>query len=253
MNPFQLNNSRILITGASSGLGAAIASKTAEAGATLLLLARDEKRLKEVKASLTGQGHSVVMCDLAEDAQVANILPKAIKTFGGCTGLVHAAGLRIIEPLRFNQEKTLVDTLRVNLMSAFQLLKLCRSPGIRNKDQPFSAVFISSVAAHGRSGGLGAYAGSKGALEASIRSWAVELAGENMRVNAVAPGYVDGEMLAKHRETAPEDFFTELQRRHLLGLGQPEDVAYAVQYLLAPASRWMTGSIITIDGGYTLS
>jgi NAD(P)-dependent dehydrogenase (short-subunit alcohol dehydrogenase family) len=109
---------------------------------------------------------------------------------------------------------------------------------------------LSSVMAQVAQPALIGYCASKGAVESMVRAASLELAREGIRVNAVAPGVVRTEMAQKLEGLVGEDSMAAIERKHPLGLGEPLDVAYAVNYLLSPAARWVTGTSLVVDGGY---
>jgi NAD(P)-dependent dehydrogenase (short-subunit alcohol dehydrogenase family) len=113
-------------------------------------------------------------------------------------------------------------------------------------------VLISSIMGQVSRPALAAYSASKAALGGLARSLALEMARDRVRVNCIAPAFVETEMLAQLRERLPAASFEELEKAHPLGFGQPEDVAYAAAFLLSPASRWITGTVLVADGGYSI-
>lgn len=245
-----LTGKRFLITGASSGIGAAVARGLALRNASVVLMARDRERLEMKRQSLHNpEQHQCVCCDL-KDAHALQPVIEELSKDGLFHGLVHAAGIRLLEPLRASQEKTWLGTMQINLLAAMQLIKAFRKPGVRSPEM-VSAVFISSVAGQFGAPALSAYSASKGALDAAARAWAIELAPEKIRVNTVSPGYVCGNMLSQHMKLLTSDSAQRLEAAHPLGFGTPEDVADAVLFLLSDAARWITGTTLRVDGGYS--
>lgn len=243
MNPMDLAGRRVLVTGASSGIGRECAVLFSRLNARLILAARNRERLEETKSLLDGDGHQVEVFDVADlDA----ILPwvKGLASGGGpLHGIVHSAGVHEIAPLRMLNAARLDGVLRVNLNAAMLLgaafrQKGCHAPGA-------SLVFISSVAALRGHAGVGAYTAGKSALLGFTRSAAVELAREDIRVNCVAPGLVETAMGGRLQAQATET------GEYPLGAGTPRDVANGIAFLLSDAARWITGSTLVIDGGYT--
>ena len=214
-----------------------------------MLVARRADRLRETAAQLEGTGHSVEPFDLLAVADIPAWLQRLAIETGALNGLVHAAGTVTTKPLRFMEPEDWSQQLASNLGTAFALAK-----GFRHRSvcaPPAALVFLASVAASVGIPGKSAYSASKGGLISMTRSLAVELARDGIRVNAVAPGWVETEMTAADQQTMPPEQFAALQRRHLLGLGRPADVASAIAFLLADTGRWVTGTTLVVDGGFS--
>lgn len=238
-HPFRLTGKTILITGASSGIGRAAAIACAQAGASVILTGRDRERLDASLAMLdAGAAHRVVVADLTDPAQVAALAEQT----GMLDGVVHSAGITGFAPVRMLQQGLLDAVMGANFSAPVLLTqKLLYRKTLNNGA---SMVFLSSIAAHTGTVGVGAYSASKAALEGFIRNLALEIAPRAMRANAIAPAMVATPMVS----TDP-DFLAEKSRHYPLGLGQPDDVAHAVVYLLADASRKVTGISLDLDGG----
>lgn len=238
-HPFHLDGKTILITGASSGIGRAAALACAQAGASVILTGRDRERLHASLDLLApGAAHRVIVADLTDPAQLAALAEQA----GMLDGVVHSAGIAGFAPVRMLQPGLLDAVMGANFTAPVLLTqKLLYRKTLNNGA---SMVFLSSIAAHTGTVGVGAYSASKAALEGFIRNLALEIAPRAMRANAVAPAMVATPMVS----TDP-DFLAEKSRHYPLGLGRPDDVAHAVLYLLADASRKVTGISLDLDGG----
>lgn len=247
---FSLKGKKILITGASSGIGSSVAKLASEQGAICIINGRNEERLNQTLKCLTGIGHIAIVSDLKE-GNGTELVQKAVKQAGPLNGFVHCAGIEKTLPFRATQISDLREIMAVNLETFWEVTQeLIKSKN--HEKERFSVVGISSVAALYGAPGNTAYAASKGALISLIKSLSAEYANKQMRFNAVCPGYVETPMLdAVKRLYKNDDQFPEaIAKKHPLGLGNTEDVANAVIYLLSDASRWVTGSIMTVDGGY---
>ena len=249
LNPLDLTGRSYLVTGASSGIGRATCVLLSELGARVALLARDEARLAETLAAMLPGAHHREVCDLADTAALPARLADLAHRFGPLDGLVHCAGILATVPLRVREPEDIALTLRINLESALLLAKGFRQRGVRAPSA--SIVFLASVAGLTGVAGRADYSASKGGLIALTRSLAAEFARENIRVNCLAPAWVETEMTRRSLDALPPDAVAALRARHLLGFGQPRDVAHAAAFLLADTARWITGTTLVVDGGYT--
>lgn len=249
INPMDLSGRTILITGASSGLGKGIAELVARLGARVILVARDAARLESARDCLAGSGHVVEAFDLVQTDGIPGWMRDMGQRQGVVHGLVHCAGVLTTKPLRMQTAMDWEKSMGLNVTAAAALAKGFRQKGVCAESG--SIVFLSSVMALAGQPGQVLYSATKGALVAMTRSMALELAREGIRVNCVAPAVVmTGMSESLKKNTSPEQF-AEITAMHPLGLGRPEDVAHAVAFLLADTARWITGTTLTVDGGYT--
>lgn len=240
-NPFGLDGKAILVTGASSGIGRAVAIECARMGARLVITGRDQARLDETMAQLAAPGggaHLAMAADLTDPEQLAGVAAAA----GQLDGVVHAAGIHGVAPVRMFRQAFLEAVMATNFMAPAMLTqKLLYRKQLRDGA---SLVFLSSISVHTGTVGIGPYAASKAALEGFMRALALEIAPRGMRANALAPGLVDTPLV--NDDAA---WFAEQGKKYPLGLGRPEDVAYGAIYLLSDASRKVTGTRLHMDGG----
>jgi NAD(P)-dependent dehydrogenase (short-subunit alcohol dehydrogenase family) len=245
-NPFSLEGKTIMVTGASSGIGRAIAIECSKMGATVILNARNEERLQETLSQMEGNSHLVITTDLTKQSDLLSLIDKtpALNGLVNCTGQVKTL------PVQFITSESLDEIMTVN----FKAPVLLTIQLVKNKkmNKNGSIVFVSSI-----SGVVCAYAGnsmysaSKGAVNGIMKNMALDLANKDVRVNSVNPGMVETHILDTGVLTS-EQMEEDKKRYPLRRYGKPEEVAYAVIYLLSDASRWVTGSNLVIDGGYTL-
>lgn len=245
-NPFSLENKTILVTGASSGIGKAIAIECSKIGATLIITARSEERLNETLTLMEGETHRKIIADLnsAEDiSKLVNELPQL-------DGIVQCAGMTIPKPFNFYSKENIHSIMAVNFEAPALITQaLLKAKKIRNKS---SIVFISSISGVWVSYVAGSiYSASKGAINGLVKGLAIELGSKGIRVNSVNPGMVETNILSDG-VVSEEQLEEDRKKYPLKRYGKPEEVAYAVIYLLSDASSWTTGSNILIDGGYTL-
>ncbi len=244
-NPFSLEGKTILVTGASSGIGKTIAIESSRMGARVIITGRDEKRLQETFQFLDGIGHSLIIADLL----LKDDLERLYKEIPIINGLVNCAGLTITKPFKFITDVDLRSVMDLN----FEVpLKLTRSIIKAKKiTKTASIVFISSIDGVQVSHIANSiYSASKGAINGLCKALALELA-PYIRVNTVIPGMIKTNILSASAITE-EQLKTDMQLYPLGRYGKPEEVAYAVIYLLSDAATWITGSNLLIDGGYTL-
>jgi len=255
-NPFSLEGRNILITGASSGIGRSCAIECAKSGANLLLLGRDLTRLDEVltdiqKDTINYKGAvSVHSTDLSNGVDALNpVVDEFVSKYGKLDGLIHSAGIEKTMPLSGMKDSDYSSIFNINVIAGFQIARIISKR--KNSNDNSSFVFISSITALvGRKGIIG-YSASKGALNSGIKSMALELADRGIRANCISPGTILTPLLVKYLESlTPEEKAKRLDG-YPLGIGTPEDIAYAAIYLLSGASRWITGQSLIIDGGYT--
>jgi NAD(P)-dependent dehydrogenase (short-subunit alcohol dehydrogenase family) len=251
MTPFlNLDGRTFLVTGASSGIGRATAVLLSELGARVVLTARNCQKLQETANMMQPGEHRIKPADLGDVDAIPDWLAGVAEEVGPLDGFVHSAGVASLVPLRTLTAKHADEIMRVNYYSAVSLVNAFSRKRVRAASS--SIVLVASVAGLLGVAGRSAYSASKGALIAFARSAAIELARSKVRVNCVAPSYVQTEM---YDETLKE--LSEEQRDQLvaatqpLGLGTPYDVACAVAFLLGHTSRWITGSVLAVDGGYS--
>jgi NAD(P)-dependent dehydrogenase (short-subunit alcohol dehydrogenase family) len=244
-----LGGRTLLVTGASSGIGRATAVLLSQLGAKLIISGQDPERLQLTMRSLSGGGHIVAPFNLSEVESISGWIKDLANQHGALSGLAHCAGIHTIGPLQTLQVPKVETVLRVNVTSAIFLVKAFRQKGCAAAGA--SLVLVSSVAGLTGQPALTVYSTSKGALIAFARSAAVELAPAGIRVNCVAPGIVETEMTGRLREQLTDEQFQAIEHIHPLGLGSPADVASAIAFLIGPQSRWITGTTIVVDGGYS--
>ncbi len=250
-NPFSLEGKVIIITGASSGIGAQCAIDCSKMGAKVVLIARNQERLQEVFALLDNQDrHKIYSLDLCDYDLVGSIVKEIVATMGEISGVLSCAGISSVTPLKFISEEDLDTFFSTNVYTAINLTKEVCQVGNYDK-KGCSIVLFSSVMGSVGESGKTLYSLTKGALASAARSLACELAYKKIRVNTISPGLIITPINEKLPHITNPEKRKIFEDKHLLGLGNVEDVSMACIYLLSEASRWVTGINLHVDGGYT--
>lgn len=258
----RVSEGRVLVTGASRGIGRAVVELLLARGATVAVVGRDEDPLVRL-AREDPRRIMVMIGDVAESSQRDHMIDQASTALGGLDGLVCCAGFARHQPLGHIDEPSIMRQLTVNLVAPL-LLSQDAARVMRAQGTGGSIVHVSSTLSVRPAPGTVAYAATKGALDTMTRGLAAELAPDRIRVNAVLPGIVDTEMVRELRlspgEVAPtgearqrrvEQQLESFRRLHPLGrLGRVEEIAEAIVHLLD--AEWTTGSLMVVDGGLTL-
>jgi NAD(P)-dependent dehydrogenase (short-subunit alcohol dehydrogenase family) len=246
INPFSLEGKTILITGASSGIGRFSAIECSKMGATVIITARNEERLIETLSQMQGSNHSVITADLTQQNDLLSLIDK-IPTLDG---LVNCAGMIKTLPVQFIDAGSLEEIMSINFSAPVLLsVQIVKNKKIKKNS---SIVFISSISGVVCAGGGNSmYSASKGAINGFMKNMALDLAPKGIRVNSVNPGMVETNIYNAGTITS-EQLEDDRKRYPLKRYGKPEEIAYAVIYLLSDASNWVTGSSLVIDGGFTL-
>lgn len=242
-NPYSLEGKTILITGASSGIGKATAIECSKLGASVVIIGRNEERLKETFMALEGDGHQYMIGDITNSDTLNSIVDKSPQL----DGLVNNAGVGNMSPISFIKENVLNDVFKINTFSPILLLKLLSKKKKINKNA--SVVFTSSIAGLGAaSTGNGIYTASKGAISAFIKVAALEFAPKGVRVNAVCPGMTKTPLIMSE-SVQQEELQKDMERYPLKRYADPKEIAWGIIYLLSDASSFVTGDNLVIDGG----
>lgn len=246
-NPYSLQGKTILITGASSGIGRATAIECSKLGGIVILTGRNSERLKETFDLLDrsfDQKHKSFIADLTSEDDIA----KLVDEVDNLDGIVNNAGVNRIKPVSFIKSKDLEYIFHNNTFPSVALLQCLLKRKKINKGA--SIVFTSSVSAIYNAPGRALYASSKAAINSFMRSFAIELADKGIRANCVMPGMVETGLV--HENLTEDEIKVDLYNYPLKRYGTPEEIAWAIIYLLSPASSWVTGTNLTIDGGFML-
>lgn len=245
-NQGELFNKRILVTGATSGIGKQIATTCAANGATVIFSGRSGEKLQALKESF-GNDHLYIEADLDNDEYIN----KVAELCGPLNGIVHCAGILKTLPARFITRQTLQETINTNFFSSALLTTAILKKKAISRGG--SIVFISSIGGNFiASKGNAMYSASKGAVNAYAKVLALELSSSQIRVNTLNPGMVKTEMWNLDSSSISLEQLAEDEKRYPLGYGEAIDIAEASTFLLSDKSKWITGSNIVLDGGFTI-
>ena len=246
-----LTDRRILVVGASSGIGKQTALTLSQVGAKISLVARNEEKLETTLAELEGNGHDYFIADVSEIASIESLIKEIVVKDGPLDGVVYSAGVGTALPLMQSKPEKVQDTFNVNFFGFFEVVRQVArkgrfSPGMR-------IVGVSSCASLRGDKSKAIYSSSKAAMDSAVRCMAKELAGKGICINTVAPSMTATELYNHYIEKYGEDSDTnkELLTRQYLGVAPPQDVANAIAFLISPAARFITGITMPVDGGLT--
>jgi 3-oxoacyl-[acyl-carrier protein] reductase len=245
---FELTDKTALVTGATGGIGGAIARALHNQGARVVISGRQKDKLDKLAGEL-GSNVQVCPCDLRDKAQVAKLIDEAIVKLGRLDIIVNNAGLTKDNLFMVMKDEQWDEVIAVNLTSTFMLMRAGARAMMRTKSGYGRIINISSVSGIIGNPGQGNYAASKAGTIGMSKSLAREVASRGITVNCIAPGFISTPMtdalnakqLATIREAIPAQTF-----------GTPEDIAAAVVYLAAPESGYMTGQTLHINGGMVM-
>ncbi len=244
-NPFSLLGKTILVTGASSGIGRATAIECSRMGARCVITGRNMQRLQQTCHALEGNGHILIIADLSKQDEIDTL----VDSIPNIDGLVNNAGIGLNKPISYIKQEDLENVFQVNTFAPILLTKALLRKKKINKNG--SIVFTSSISAFKSNFGRAVYGASKSAIMAYMHYCARELAGKPIRANAVHPAMTETPLIYSGTLTE-EDRQRDIMQYPLKRYAKPEEIAYAIIYLLSDASSWTTGTSLIIDGGLSL-
>ncbi|OIO56701.1 MAG: 3-oxoacyl-[acyl-carrier-protein] reductase [Alphaproteobacteria bacterium CG_4_10_14_0_2_um_filter_63_37] len=239
----------VVVTGASSGIGKEVALHLAKAGCRLTLTGTNQERLDQVKGQVAELGAEVVTVavDLNADGAADQVINAALEAFGALDGLVNNAGITRDTLLVRMKDDDWDAVIGTNLTAPFKLLRAAAK--VMMKARSGSVVNVSSIVASTGNAGQTNYTAAKGGVEAMTRTVALELASRGVRVNAVAPGFIETPMT----EVLPEKVKAALlDNIPMKRMGKPEEIADLIEFLLSPKSSYITGQTLHVNGGMYL-
>ena len=247
---FSLEGKTALVTGASGGIGSAIAMALAKQGARLALSGSNGDKLRTYREQLngeTGGDHVEITCDLSDTAQVEELIPATLDTLGKMDILVNNAGITRDNLAMRMKDDEWGDVMRVNLEASFRLMRAAARPMMKARGGRI--VSITSVVGHTGNPGQMNYTAAKGGLTAMSKSLAQELASRNITVNCVAPGFI---------RTAMTDALDDKQKEAINGripmgrMGEGDEIGAAVAFLASDEAAYVTGQTLHVNGGMAM-
>ncbi|OON68938.1 3-oxoacyl-ACP reductase [Hymenobacter sp. CRA2] len=238
-----------LVTGGGSGIGLEIARCMAQAGATVVITGRREEVLKEAKREL-GERVEYLVNDICDLTSLDGLVEHIEATYGPVDVLVNNAGINLKKPALQVTDEEFSRIIHTNLNAVFALTRACAQRMVARRSGVI--LMISSMAAYYGIDRVVAYAASKSAVEGMVKVLASEFSGDNVRVNAIAPGFIETEMSRTAMNSDPDRKSRALRRTPMGSFGQPEDIGRAAVFLASDAARYITGASLPVDGGNSI-
>lgn len=238
----------LLISGGTSGIGRATCEMAIEYGARVIVLGRNKISLNQLQSRYK-QRVVLVQLDLYE-ADFLQKLSKALEAETEIHGFLHTAGVSPTMPINREKRRSWYKVMELNVFTGIEISQMLVK---KYRFSLSSIVYLSSVMADLAEKAKGTYSMSKGALNAIARSQALEYAKFNIRVNTIAPAVVNTPLTENSVYRKSDESMRDILKKHPLGLGEPEDIANAALFLLSDVSRWITGTNLKIDGGYSIT
>ena len=248
-SPFSLDDKLAIVTGGGTGLGFGISKAFLEAGAKVVITGRRENVLKEAVEKL-GNGASYLVNDVSDTASLPGFVVNVESLFGQIDILVNNAGINMKKDLTEVSDEEFQRIIQTNVNGLFSLTREVAKKMIPRKAGVI--INITSMAAIYGIPNVTAYTSSKTAVLGMTKSLAVDLSPKGIRVNAIAPGFIDSPMLRKAFDSDPDRRNRVLQRTPMHSLGEPEDIAMAAVYLASDAAKFVTGVNLPVDGGNSI-
>jgi NAD(P)-dependent dehydrogenase (short-subunit alcohol dehydrogenase family) len=248
-NIFDLTGKNVLITGGGTGLGLAISIAMVDAGAKVIIVGRREDMLKEACETL-GSNAAYKVFDLANLEQIPAFAKEVESGFGNIDVIVNNAGINMKKDFLEVTDADFESIMRINQQAAFSLSREFARSMIARKSG--CILMISSMAAKYGIPKVISYTAAKSAIEGMTRAMAVDLSPSGIRVNCIAPGFIETAMSAKALNNDPERKARVLGRTPMGFLGKPEDVGYAAVFLASDAAKYITGASLPVDGGNSI-
>ncbi len=247
-NPMDLTGKRILVTGATGGIGTETAIQLSKLGAKVVISDIDASRLDNVFKKLEGEGHYKYVVDLSDVDSIADIIKNMVSECGVFHGLAFCAGIAPMRPLKMTKRENMIKVMDINLFSFIEIVRCITQKG--RFANGGSIVAISSTASIQGKQSKVAYSASKAGLDGAVRCLVCDLKKNHIRVNTVTPCWVNTNMYKGYIERYPDTFeVQEIHEKQYMGVTEPIEVANTIAFLLSDATKTITGTTILIDGG----
>ncbi|MCC6276669.1 MAG: 3-oxoacyl-[acyl-carrier-protein] reductase [Oligoflexia bacterium] len=242
-------NKNVLVTGASRGIGSSIAFAFAQAGARIALnYASSDERAQEVLKTLPGSGHGLYKFDVAQADQVEGGIEKILKDFGSLQVVVNNAGITRDQILLRMKEDDWDQVMQTNLKSVFLVTRLAVKSMLKARHG--SIINVSSIIGQTGQAGQSNYAAAKAGIIAFTKSIALEVASRSIRINCIAPGFIETDMTKSLSEDVRKGI---LDRVPMGSMGKPEDIAGGCLFLASPLASYITGHTLDVNGGLLMN
>ena len=232
----------MLLTGSSGGIGSSIVKYFTKSNIIILGISR--------KNILNKKNYFHYKFDLNNFDEYENLIKSVVKKHGKIDHFVHAAGIQDIMPMRIIEKNNIYKSLNINFISPFLFIKFMKNKKFFKKKS--SATIISSVMSELGDSGLTLYSSSKAACLGLVKSSAIELSKDKIRVNSISPGTINNRMFKKYKTKVNSIKIEELKNKYPLGFGSNLDINLCLEYLISEKNRWLTGQNIILDGGFSI-
>lgn len=249
-NPLTISGKTILISGGASGIGRQCAIDFAKAGSNLVLLDLNEEQLSVTRELCGQEVHcSCYKCDLTDESAVTDVFKSVVTNSGRIDGFLHCAGIEKTLPYNKFSSADFSKIFDVNFIGAMNIIKHLSKKS--NRGDHLKIVLIASITAVVGRPGVTAYAASKGAIVAAVKTMALEMASKGININCISPGTILTPLMQNMLDALTVEQREERKSGFPLGLGSPSDIANTAMFLLSNGAKWITGQNIIVDGGYT--
>lgn len=245
-SPFRLDGKVALITGGGSGLGLAMARCFVASGAKVLIAGKTEAKLRSAVSEL-GEGASYHVADITSQGAARDLVSTCVERYGGLDILVNNAGNHVKKPLLETEVGDIQAILDTHVLAAFELSR--NAVPVMNARGGGSILFIASMASYLSVPQVIGYTVAKSAVLGLVRGIAAEISLEGIRINGIAPGWIETPMTAKALDNDPERKNKIISRTPMKTMGKPEDIGWAATYLASDAAAFVNGHVLVVDGG----
>lgn len=248
INPMELTEKKILLTGATGGIGQATALRLAELGAKVIIVDCFQSRMAALMDQLGRDPHASYFVNLEMPETIEPLMKRIYQEQGTLDGLVHCAGIAPMRPLKLTKTENILLPMTINYFSFMEFVR-CLMPKKRFADGGSIVAMSSTGSIHGKPT-KAAYSASKAAIDASIRCMVCDLKDRKIRINSVAPSWVNTPMLQDFLRDYPDSRdVEEMKEKQYMGISDPVEVANVIAFLLSDATKTITGTTIVMDGG----